>query len=651
MDRNRAFEAELAINLGLTMGSDTFAVTGGAVRSLEVELKPWGFEAALSFLVARGEDGDELFVPFSSGALTWATVGFRTTRRRPEGEEADLFELRGVVVDRWVEETIGHGLSGKPVVRRLYGIRLVDAASALWTLHHPCELHTEVTPKQIIERHVPEGLTLEFDHRPLEAEQRMLFLGLLAPPDGEASFYDWVVWLLDRSGGHLGYDYRQKRHRLATLHARDPSPAELSFKDVEPRLLFPEPPRASGRVHNGSTLQAGVQDVTQPFSTTGVRRDRLLVTALPKDVERAKARMGERLRREPEGAELVLRRFPQDALYPGRVLKLEGFGQPARVTGKAYRVVELRIEGHATTLREDEPDTEGTLKELTVRLEARASARLELVDGSVPRLPPHRVPAYPHRVEGKIVGAGKPEERTWVTREDPDTSLRFQTVDVPLWNKKILVPFEPNGDTGHFFFPAFQETRVMVELELDSASIERFLDWPAGAVGTEESQSNRLLLGKKAADETLLEHRFTDGKPELTLLRTRGPDKQTMEISEGLLRIVVEEETTGGLSQPTYDLTVQVEGAKGQVTMRVKGALQEVTGRFQGASGAVVGQLEGSIESLSGALGQMEGQLGARIEAAQTELEAAAGAMTAALGEVITAISSAKSELMAAIGR
>ena len=127
--------------------------------------------------------------------------------------------------------------------------------------------------------------------------------------------------------------------------------------------------------------------------------------------------------------------------------------------------------------------------------------------------------------------------------QDADTQRDQYKVTIPLWtNQQVVADFEPVFFSGHFFFPAYRNERVLVRLQLHSAAIDRFLDWRANARVPMDSQGNRLLMGQTATSQTTMSHSYVDSKPVLSVQRTSDKDLQIIKLAEGSLLLQTKQE-------------------------------------------------------------------------------------------------------------
>ncbi|MEN6486528.1 MAG: hypothetical protein ABFD98_16755, partial [Syntrophobacteraceae bacterium] len=146
-------------------------------------------------------------------------------------------------------------------------------------------------------------------------------------------------------------------------------------------------------------------------------------------------------------------------------------------------------------------------------------------------------PSFPIFVEGKIVSEqGDTNAETYQIYQDANTKQDQYKVSIPLWSdQQVVAAFEPFYFSGHFYFPAYKNERVLVSLGLHTATIVRFLDWRANARLPMDSQGNRLLMGQTATSQTTMSHSYVDSKPVLNVQRTSDKDLQVIKLSEGSL--------------------------------------------------------------------------------------------------------------------
>jgi hypothetical protein len=214
-----------------------------------------------------------------------------------------------------------------------------------------------------------------------------------------------------------------------------------------------------------------------------------------------------------------------------------------------------------------------------------------------------------------------------------------------MWNKTVSVPAEPMFFSGHFFFPPYKNTRVLVGLYLDRAEFRRFIDWKEGVRTPQDGQGDQVLLGKNKTSQTGLTHDFQDDKPVWRMHRTSGGDTQVIRMGEGHLFIQVKETPAGGPPTPTYDVTPQVEAAKGDLSAAVGGAIGEASASYQGAMAAVRAKIKAAQAEAKAALSGARAELGAKVAEAKSGIQGASSKLKQGAGKLEGAAAEARAAL------
>jgi hypothetical protein len=628
------------VSLTLTIGADTIELPAGTLRSLEADVHPWGFRAKASFCVLSEGVEDAVFTPFQSLSVFKAKLSMKSSG--PDAASPVPFELVGYVTQRRFRETIGDTLLGKPVVSRHYEIEYCDAAQAFWRQHFPVELLTDSSMKDALEQQKPEGVRLTYEHSRLDQKHPILCLGVRG--DGPASFYDFVIWWIEQNRGVFELDAATGSYRIGDKKSK-PTAVLVEYDRLAGiAVQVPDPLRWAGRVLNSFT--EGVQKVSidNENAATGVRRDVLQTSPIAADADRRARTETTRLAADKPCAELTFRLFPHDFVTTNQILRLgDGVSRALFVAGKSYRVVRVRL--NASLANPDTEDQQAAAApfqmELNLGLEAEGSPVLRL---------PHAVPpAYPVEFEGKIVsGSGGDNDRTW-SAPVGSNSLATYRVQIPLWNKQVIAPFLPNQMPGHFFFPAYKQQRVAVAFGLHEAAIVRFLDWAENARLPSDTQGNQIAFGLSKINGTTLKHHYVDAKPVLRLERVLGGDLQTLELSDGTIRLETREDPSAQKVEPKFDVTVQVEAANERVSSDVGASVAGVTGKFEESIGGVdtkIGEATAEVESK---VGEAEATVAATINKVQAQLEEVNLNVRGLVVEIVNAVSSAKAVLKRAL--
>ncbi len=537
-----SFVNRLTVTLELKIGQKQLTIPGGNIKTLRLELHPWGFEAECIFwLVSQAKESeDTLYTPFVSNERIDAVLKVDRTFDTV-GESADPIVVVGIVEERELVERAFAELANEPVLHRRYSIKFRDPAAVLWSRHRPTTLLTDSTHAKLIAQETPPGLKVSCDWKCGKVTHPVLALGLGADPTG-SSFRDFLFWLSEREGFGVHYDLDKKSYALEDGKPGG-SATPFLLEDIrQVDLLFDPPPRHAVQVLNGAAeAKTKVKKVSNAQGYAGVRQDRLLVTSIAQKMDDEASAARTDLSVPPVRIRVAFARYPSITMRPLRLYSFaDGFS--ARIYGakKKYRLLHLSIcaqaERQAAT---DDSDDDSNSYQLDVTGSFEDSSDHRRV------VAPYRRPTYPFEVEGKVVSdQGAKAEGTYQAYADDKTKLEHHYVLVPLWNKKVRVPFEPNLLQGHFYFPPYKDERVMVALHFEAAFITRYLDWRPGARLPKESQGNHILLGKKAGDQTSIRHVFESSKPVLTVERTSAKDSQTIVVSEGTIRLETKEKSS-----------------------------------------------------------------------------------------------------------
>jgi len=378
----------------------------------------------------------------------------------------------------------------------------------------------------------------------VDAERELVFLPLGGPPNG-ASFYDFVCWFTDTRGGVWTYDTKTNSYKLSATKDASGTAASLPLTEVGPvRLEFPPTPRASAVVLNSSIDIAGKKEApANANGVAGIRRDVLVRAPAQAQVDARATFEGERLAARGHEVVVGFALYPTVAVLPGRLVEFptSTFGSSIHTAGKDYRVRRLRVRAESA---DPGPVAEDAA---AYAFATEVVARLELKDEVWAALPPYRAPRWPGLVEGVIVSEqGEEADETWQVYTDSETSLDRYKVEVPLYKGSaeayVYPPFDPNGQPGHLFFPAYKGAKVLLAFELFSVTIRRYLDWRAGAQLPVDGQGNHILVGKTLTSKTSISHDYVEQKPVFQVSRLNDKDTQLIELKDGTITIRTKEE-------------------------------------------------------------------------------------------------------------
>ncbi len=644
------FAEELTVTLTLAGGSTTAVVAAGDVERLDVVLHAWGFEAEVTLSTWPELAGDDPVLPLLTGAgLVKARLEVAATRAPTPPPDPLL--VTGLVTNVAIVEHTTDPAQDRPVRRREVTVRFADPAQVLWRQHHPSELSADITLGEVIDRQVVEGIVLERSWSRLDQEQAIVCLACGAEDAGfgGASFYDFLMWYVDLHAGAFTFDATTARYSLAAAKpGASGTPGLLDPEGfVRARVVAPDPARHQVKLLDAHAAAPASMTVTDDLRLAAVRRDVLALPPTPDHFDDLKTVEAGRLAASSPGPtlELELARFPTVTLRPGVFVKTPPADRwlASAAAGLPHRVVELRLAASARAVPGHESGHASRV------YDASGRALLERGTDAARRLPPYVAPRYPIHAEGRVIAAGGEEtDRRWQVLEDGRTGGSVYTVEVVLWNAKVVVPFLPDQQPGQLFFPAYKNSTVLVELWLHEGWLCHHLDWGPDVRLPQDGQGDHILLGFNATSHTTLAHTYVDQKPELLIKRLESGDQQSIALREGVLTLLVKEDAVTGSTTPTYDVSLQVETARGELTGKIGGGIGEVSTKFGGAAAGLSGAIGGASAEVQGALQSTTGEVGARLQGAKGELGALRAGLSEGPGPVVSAAAQAKAELLAA---
>ncbi len=636
-----AFQEELKFELTLTIGGKAFSIPGGQVKHLSVRMASHGFTASVTFWTSLEKKDAPLFTAFQKPDLVQIRLSVAAVDPSLDSPPAPLV-LQGLARSRrLVAETHGTAKGAQLVFRR-YTLEFADAAQVLWRQHRPIELLTDISMQEVLEAHKA-NLQLSYDWAVLRQKQEMLCLALGADAPG-VSFYDFVLWYVHAHNGVFTYDSQKNQYLLSDSKPSSGKASPLNRLQVQHvQVDLPQPIRHGTRVLNALANGPTTTALAQPQAVAGVSHDVLLRTPITSQAEQRQKLEKTRLQVRQRQLRMSFKKFPSVDVFPGALLLLEGALWPASLTGRdeEQRVLELELEAHAED--EGQHDNQQTTQ---ARYQVLLSARLESASEALVTLPPYRAPRYPIHVEALVHSpGGEPQDRRYLIVDDEKTSLSSFRMMVPLWNQTVSVPAEPIHFPGHFFFPPYKNTRVLVALHFAHAEFVRFLDWKEGVRTPQDGQGDQILLGWNKTSQTAFTHDFQDDKPVWRMHRTNGGDTQIVRMGEGHLFIQVKESQSGGPPTPTYDVSPQVEAAKGDLSAAVGGAIGETSAAYQGAMAAVRAKMKSAQAEAKAALSGARAEVGGKVAEARSELEGANSRLSQGVGKLSGTAEAAKAAL------
>jgi hypothetical protein len=530
--------------LTLTILGTAYTCVAGSLKKFDLELLPWGYRGTAEFWVicVSSASEDTLFAAFVKQDLISVEVSlaraFTEVEATADATPTGLV-LQGLVYEKGVLERSFHEVEGQPVFHRRYTIRFADRGYVLWRQHRPTVLYVGKTYKDLIEDNKPDGVTTAYTWTASTTVWPVLSLGL-GVMTNDASFYDFLFWLLNRENAGLYYDVAKDQYSFLDTK---PTSTAVTISQQEVATIearFPQLHRETVSVLNSYTDAATAKkDITNAESVTGVSDHYLIRSAVSSDLDNRVTLETSRAQQPQPEAHVELAIFPSKPYTPQMEVKLDSeWSTNIYQSGNTYRVVSVILRGAAVS-----QEATDDLDEETNRYQLDYVIRLELDADPAVRYPAYVRPAWPFYVEGKVLSEiGADDELTFEPYADATTSINYYKVKIPLWaNQEVIVAFEPISLSGHFFFPAYKDERVLVALQFDKAWIRAFLDWRPGGLLPTDTQGNQILVGKKDKNETTINHVYVDSSPVLTIQRTLDTDTQIITVSEGSIKLVTKD--------------------------------------------------------------------------------------------------------------
>ncbi|MGD8687508.1 MAG: hypothetical protein PVH15_12110 [Syntrophobacterales bacterium] len=614
------FGEALQLDLDLAIEKDRFQISGDSIKNFKVSLYSYGFEAKADFSISSDIGEDKLFPKFTRLDPIEARLSIRGVYDLPSPRPEPLI-VSGLVTWKSVREVTFEEVEGHPVLLRHYSIHFQDPAQVLWRQHFPTALYERQTMEDVLKAQVVKGVSLQMDWDILEKELPMICLSLGATLHG-ASFYDFLIWYVTAENGVLTYDSQENTYMLS--EKKDSRGQKVSFvphEVEEVRVHLPETSRHSVKILNSYTEKPRSEEIDQDQAIQGVRQDLLVRTPIASEVDDRQKLETAKLKLREHEVEIVLKEFPRKTFRTGTFVEFDKKNWSKHVFpyNKKYRVCEIKIDGQTKA-----PETELERDTEIVFYDVEMTARLESRDDLHVHLPPFKAPHYPIFVEGKILSdIGKDRDKTYQIASDKKTSLDFYTVRVPLWNKDIKIPFEPDFFTGHFYFPAYKHTRTLVALYFDCAQIDRFLEWGEDVRLPMDTQGNHILFGKNYESQTSMQHIYVDDKPLLSIERVSGIDTELIKLEEGTLILQTKEDETKKTRKERVDLTPRVESARFKMIAENEAAMVQLRANFQASESEVTGELNRAMTEVRGELDAMDAEITGKVNEIMGRVEAA----------------------------
>ncbi len=537
------FTEDLATTLTLTISGKTYSIPEGNVKSLALDLYPYGYQGEVSFVVDSEKSKDTLLAPLTTNDLIEVSLTVATYVNNTQGTLTPL-SLKGLVTSRYFTEQLLHLPAGKDIMLlRHYHLVFADPAQVLWKQHYPCDLLVDSTLKALITAHTPTQITMVYNWDAVLSVHYPVLSLSLGTAINQASFYDYLIWLVDTYNGVFSYDYGTHKYTLSAAKIKSGTALSLDHEEVAGYIVdYPEVHRFQPNVLNAYSENPQTTAITNAAVTTKIRRDYIASYPVAADMQARVTLETARFKQHLHEVRLEYQHFQLQVTPPGKLVNFKGsilWNKLLYIQAKNYRVKEWHLNAQVT-----EQELTMDMNMAYSHYDMECNLTLESVLETFVPLPTYTLPSYPVFVEGKIVSEkGADDDMTYQFYTDSDTSANYYKVSIPLWTKqKVRADYQPNQDGGQFYFPPYKNARVLIRLEFNRAYIESFLDWGTGTALPLDSQGNQLVMGTSATSQNIIKHNYVDSKPELQIQRTQDKDVELLQFSDGYILLQTQQD-------------------------------------------------------------------------------------------------------------
>lgn len=629
---------ELSVKVTFSIEGTAYLRQGAQVTGLALDLLPWGFQGWVEVVLTIENDSTELLGKLLGAELLSVTLEVKGVLNQPDSPWT--LRVTGLGTERKLLEAPLATESGRKVLSRYVRVFFTDPAQMLWRQHYPLKIGVQTTLKEVIESQPAPGVTLDFDWPLLEESHALVCLPLGMAPH-PASFYDYLMWLVEGEQGCFSWQHSDGHYRLGERRSTGGTAQTLPDDGVDHvALSFPGVPRATPTlvsVYTGPTARKTVENAK---AATGIRRDVLQFSRTDAELDAASISEKKRLELAKDVITLSLTRFSGQDLSPGALLKLmyEPWSLMPRIGGQELRVVSMHLglEGLDQRLP---PAENASITQFRLDLTLTAERKAELVV----RVPPFVPPVWPLYIEGLVEapGATAPDEPYMVVL-DEKTSRSYYRVFIPSFNVRLLVPADEGVANSHIYFPLAQGQRVVLEVFYDRLWIRHLLNWGHQIPLPLETQGQQLRFGIGENSNTTVKQVYDGPDPLFTMVRQHLADTIRIELTEGKLLLQVKEDMSKSSAQETFSVKPKQEASQALVESKGGGGISEAGAQFgsnkadlEAGMSAASSEAEATVQEKQAALEAKTGAASAELSAASSEL----GNKTAALEQAAAAAS------------
>ncbi len=523
------------ISLNIKIKNETYPISGGNVKSCQLELLSYGFSGMLVFWLSDEKVTDKLITAFGNAEMIQFDLSIKNYTYDKK-QESEAITLKGIITRRSVYEAQYIELKQSKILFRQYQCYFCDSARALWQQHFPTDLYIDRSLKEVISAQVSLPIKLECNWLVLDDKWPMICLGMGA---GQLSFYDFLLDYLSNNAAFLNYDYSDNSYKITDQ--KDYVETELSFlpnQIHDLHITFAETNLQNVNLLNGQAEQAKVTVIKKSTVSQDIKNDLLMNTPFAKTLSAQKS-VEIKLNKQPlPELNMQFSIYPQQAVLPGLSLCLanELWSKELLFYQQKYRIVTTKIKLEALD-QQAQNDLDSPFGQYQFSYQVCCEEKNN-VNFLKPR---HAIKSF--FVEGFLVcDVGDKQDKTYQYSENETSKQLEYRIQIPLWKKEIKVLFKPDFINPHFYFPLYKGTHVLLEMDLFEARIVRVLDWGKSVVLAQDLQGNQVLFGKNDKDQTSLQHIYQNNKSVFSIKRTKDKDTEVVRMEQGKIILEAKED-------------------------------------------------------------------------------------------------------------
>lgn len=535
------FTSNFFLSLKLESDGKEAELPTGNIEKFDLKLQPYGYACRLQLATF---DNDEVYEIMTNPKPIKATLGFKPIIPA-EGTEP-IIEFKGIIKNKNFRR-LSACLGKHDQAHRIYEIDFIDSAKRTLEEHRPIDILSDMSMKDVIEKHLNPEVTMNFQWDKLEVKHPVIAFNLERRNEKaqhqQTNFYSFLMWYLKLENGLLEYDYKNHSYTIkGKKKEASGSPLDLPERYLTtPLCILAQSAYYNERTHKHTSHILDEEDKENEHAFASVRQE----SSDPKKYKTSPTQAQEKVQSTPfsdkNEIEINLIEFANDIkldkLTPGSFVRFKGDKE-----GNWTRDPCLKDKNFRISCLEIDASKIGVSEEVTKHIQAfnlSVKIKLEEEDASFVEWPSFVAPSFPFFREGHIfcdIG-----DKTQSAHQIANNQY---IVHLPIDKeiKKIVAPFD-SAFSNQFFFPHVKETKVIVSFFFRAAEILNPTGHHDSTRLPEGVQGNQIVFGTNGPYKTFMRHEFVDGKEPLFTIWQSSSETQSqiVQIQEKKILITVEE--------------------------------------------------------------------------------------------------------------